>query len=86
LFEARGIELGARGIEADASLEAILDSVALPVWMVDHEGLVVFANPAALATLGFGELSELRGRHGHNTIHYVHPGKGTSLHAEIPLG
>ena len=69
-MEPRAIELV---IGADASREAILDSVALPVWVVDHEGLVVFANPAALATLGFDELSELRGRHGHNTIHYKHP-------------
>ena len=55
------------------SLEAILDRVALPVWVVDHDGLVVLANPAALATLGYEHLSELRGRHGHNTMHYKHP-------------
>jgi PAS domain S-box-containing protein len=70
LFEARAT---AGDVEADASLKAILDCVALPVWVVDHEGLVVLANPAALTTLGFDELSELRGRHGHDTVHYKHP-------------
>jgi PAS domain S-box-containing protein len=63
-------EMGYAG--TDASLKAVLDCVALPVWVVDHEGLVVLANPAALAALGFNELSELQGRHGHNTIHYKH--------------
>src|ERR1700710_1042535 len=56
----------------DVSLKAILDCVALPVWVVDHEGLVVLANPAALTTLGFDDPSELQGRHGHDTVHYKH--------------
>ena len=62
-----------RGVEAEASLAAILECVALPVWVVDYAGLVVLANPAALETLGFDDLSELRGRHGHDTVHYKHP-------------
>lgn len=40
--------------------------------MVDHDGLVVLANPAALEALGFDELAELRGRHGHDAVHYKH--------------
>ena len=56
----------------DVSLGAILDCVALPVWVVDHEGIVVLANPAALAALGYDSLSEIRGRHGHDTMHYKH--------------
>jgi PAS domain S-box-containing protein len=59
---------GAQG----ASLQAIFDCVALPLLVVDHDGLVVLANPVALAALGF-ELSELEGRHAHNTVHYLHP-------------
>ena len=55
-----------------ASMEAILDSVAQPVWVVDHDGFVVFVNPAGLAALGYDELSELRGRFGHDAIHYKH--------------
>jgi PAS domain-containing protein len=42
---------GARVIEqrSQAPLRAILDCVAVPIWLVDHEGLVVLPNPAALA-------------------------------------
>ena len=55
-----------------ASMEAILASVAQPVWVVDHDGFVVYVNPAGLAALGYDELSELRGRFGHDAIHYKH--------------
>jgi PAS domain S-box-containing protein len=55
-----------------ASMEAILESVAQPVWVVDHDGMVVFVNPAGLAALGYDDLSELRGRFGHDAIHYKH--------------
>ena len=63
-------EIDAR--RAVASMEAILECVAQPVWVVDHEGLVAFVNPAGLAALGYDELSELQGRRGHETIHYKH--------------
>src|SRR4051795_9191834 len=55
-----------------ASMAAILDCVAQPVWVVDHDGLVAFVNPAGLAALGYDDLSELRGRFGHDAIHYKH--------------
>jgi PAS domain S-box-containing protein len=60
--------------EADsvASMESILECVAQPVWVVDHDGMVVFVNPAGLAALGYDDLSELRGRFGHDAIHYKH--------------
>jgi PAS domain S-box-containing protein len=70
---------------ADASLQAILDCVALPVWVVDHDGLVVLANPAALAAFGFDELSELQGRHGHSTVHYRRPDGSDYPAAECPI-
>jgi PAS domain S-box-containing protein len=54
------------------SLHAILNCVALPVWVVSHDGHVVLANPAAVATLGYDDVSELEGRHGHDTVHYKH--------------
>jgi len=55
------------------SLKAILDCVAEPVWVVDHGGRVLLANPAAVATLGYDDEGELRGRIGHDTVHYQHP-------------
>ena len=57
----------------DASLKAIVDCVAEPVWVVDHDGVVLLANAAATATLGYDDASELQGRHGHDTVHYKHP-------------
>ena len=56
----------------DASLQAILDHVALPVWVVDQEGTVLLANPAAVRTLGYEDRAELQGRNGHETVHYKH--------------
>jgi hypothetical protein len=35
---------------------------------------VVLANPAAVAALGYDDASELRGRHGHDTVHYKQTG------------
>jgi PAS domain S-box-containing protein len=61
-----------REIDTVASMEAILECVAQPVWVVDHDGRVVFVNPAGLAALGYDELAELRGRFGHDAIHYKH--------------
>jgi PAS domain S-box-containing protein len=73
MSESRASHNGGADVAADVSLAAILDCIALPVWVVDHEGLVVLANPAALQTLRYDELSQLQGRNGHDTIHYAHP-------------
>ena len=58
--------------DAAASLTAILACVAQPVWVVDHEGMIVFGNQAAVTALGYDELGELLGRHSHDTIHHKH--------------
>jgi PAS domain S-box-containing protein len=81
MLESRATHSGGADVAADVSLKAILDCIALPVWVVDHEGLVVLANPAALQTLGYDELSDLQGRNGHDTVHYQHP-DGTPFPAE----
>ncbi|MGZ8647268.1 MAG: PAS domain-containing sensor histidine kinase [Solirubrobacteraceae bacterium] len=70
---------------ADASVEAILDSIAQPVWVVDHDGVVVFVNPAAIAALGYDDLEELRGRPGHDTIHYKRPDGSPYPAEECPM-
>ncbi|MFD4193691.1 PAS domain-containing sensor histidine kinase [Amycolatopsis thermoflava] len=54
----------------DALLPLVLDSVPQPVWVVDAEGLIMFANQAALDALGYDDVSELRGRPSHETVHY----------------
>ena len=60
-------------MDAQPFLKSILDGVAQPVWVVDHEGLIRFANPAAVAALGYDDVSELEGRPSHETIHYNYP-------------
>ncbi len=65
--------------------KAILDCVAQPVWVVDHDGLILFANPAALAALGYDDPSELEGQASHETIHYKHPDGSDFPAEECPL-
>ena len=60
-------------MDAPASLRAIIACVAQPLWVVDHAGAIVFANPAALSALGYDDLGEVLGRNSHETIHYKHP-------------
>ena len=60
-------------VDAPASLRAIIACVAQPLWVVDHAGAIVFANPAALSALGYDDLGEVLGRNSHETIHYKHP-------------
>jgi PAS domain S-box-containing protein len=72
-------------VDTDASLKAILDCVSLPVRVVDHDGLIVLANPAAVTTLGFDDVSALQGRHGHDTVHYKHPDGSPYPAEECPV-
>jgi PAS domain S-box-containing protein len=67
------IEPAGWSVGAEAFLAAVLDCVAQPVWVVDHEGAILFANPAAVSALGYDDLSQLAGRPSHETIHYKHP-------------
>jgi PAS domain S-box-containing protein len=66
----------------DTRTTSILDCVALPVLVVDHDGLVVLANPAALETLGY---DELEGRHAHDTVHFKHPDGSAYPAADCPV-
>jgi PAS domain S-box-containing protein len=58
---------------SEALVTSILDCVAQPVWMVDQDGLIQFANPSAVAALGYDDVSDLRGKPSHQTIHYKRP-------------
>ena len=46
-------DLGGLGVGAEDFLGAVLRTIAQPVWVVDPEGLIRFANPAAIAALGY---------------------------------
>ena len=65
-------------------ISAVLRVTAQPIWVVDSDGRIRFANPAAIATLGYETADELRGRPSHETIHYRHP-DGTPPASECPM-
>ena len=54
----------------EALLARILEQVPQPVWVVDHRGFIMFANPAACSALGYRDPGELRGKPSHETVHY----------------
>jgi PAS domain S-box-containing protein len=61
--------IGALDLAPRDVLEALLSSVPDAVYVVDPDGRVEFANPAALELLGYDE-DELLGRISHPTIHH----------------
>jgi PAS domain-containing protein len=52
---------------------SILDCVVQPVLVVDPSGLIRFANPSALAALGYDQACDLLGKPSHDTIHHKRP-------------
>ena len=66
-------DLAGLSVSAEDFLAAVLETVAQPIWVVDPDGVIRFANPAAIAALGYDSADELLGRHSHETIHYKHP-------------
>jgi len=56
-------------IGAEDLVTAVLQATAQPIWVVDRDGLIRFANPAAISALGYDSLGELFGRNSHETIH-----------------
>jgi PAS domain S-box-containing protein len=51
----------------------VLETVAQPILVVDPDDVIRFANPAAIAALGYDKADELFGRHSHETIPQRHP-------------
>lgn len=49
--------------------DAILSALGQPVYVGTPDGLITYANPAAVAVLGFGGASELIGQDGHWLVH-----------------
>jgi PAS domain S-box-containing protein len=73
------------GSDEEELLGALMDSMADAVYAVDDSGVVLFANPAALAILGYGAEHELVGRPSHATIHYRHLDGRPFDEADCPL-
>ncbi|MFH7341100.1 PAS domain S-box protein [Streptomyces sp. KHY 26] len=66
-------------------LPAILDSVSQVVWVVDHQGRILYTNPAGVAALGYDDAEELVGLSSHETLHPHRP-DGTPFPAsECPM-
>jgi PAS domain S-box-containing protein len=66
-------------------LDALLASLADAVYLVGPSGDVRFANPAAVALLGYGSEAELLGRPSHATIHSRRPDGTPFPEDECPL-
>ncbi|MGW4487215.1 PAS domain-containing protein [Amycolatopsis sp. NPDC004368] len=66
-------------------LELILHTVPQPVWVIDHDGAIVFANPAAVSVLGYDDLAELLGRPSHQTVHHHYPDGSPFPASECPM-
>ena len=75
------------GLSASAAdfVAAVLETAGQPIWVVDPEGVIRFANPAAIAALGYDRPEELLGRASHETIHYKHPDGTPYPAAECPM-
>ena len=66
-------------------LAAVLETAAQPIWVVDPDDVIRFANPAAIAALGYDRPDELFGRNSHATIHHKHPDGTPFPAAECPM-
>lgn len=63
----------------------IVNVVPQPVWVVDHLGRIMFANPAACGVLGYAGPEQLRGRPSHETVHYKRPDGTPYPQDECPM-
>ncbi len=66
-------------------MASILDCVVQPVLVVDPGGLIGFANPSAVAALGWDRAADLLGKPSHATIHYKRPDGSAFPVDEYPM-
>jgi PAS domain S-box-containing protein len=78
-------DLAGLSVSAEDFLAAVLETAAQPIWVVDPDGVIRFANPAAIDVLGYDTAGELFGRHSHETIHYKHPDGSPYPAADCPM-
>lgn len=76
---------GRLGLDEGELLGALLASMVDAVYAVDADGVVLFANPAAVQILGYESEAELVGRPSHATIHWRHPDGRPFPEADCPL-
>jgi PAS domain S-box-containing protein len=71
--------IDAAGLNASAEdfLAAVLETTEQPIWAVDRDGVIRFANPAAITALRYDSVNQLVGRGGHEAVH-VGPSHGSS--------
>ena len=79
------IDLAGLRVNAEEFLAAVLETAAQPIWVVDPDDVIRFANPAAIAALGYDSADELFGRHSHETIHHKHPDGTPYPDADCPM-
>ena len=66
-------DLSGLNVKTADFLAAMIEAAGQPIWVVDPDDVIRFANPAAITALGYDSADELFGRHSHETIHYQHP-------------
>ena len=66
------IDLAGLRVGAEDFLVSVLETTRQPFWVVDHEGVIRFANPAAMSALGYERAEQLSGDKSHATSHYRH--------------
>jgi signal transduction histidine kinase len=77
-------DLAGLNVRAEDFLAAVLEATAQPIWVVDPDGVIRFANPAAIAALGYDSADELLGRHVDETR--ATGGACVSVPIEMPEG
>ena len=78
-------DLAGLRIDAEHFLGEVLEMAAQPIWVVDPDDVIRFANPAAIAALGYDDADELLRRRSHETIHHKRPDGTPFPAAECPL-
>jgi PAS domain S-box-containing protein len=61
-------DLAGLKVSAEDFLAAVLETTAQPIWVVDPDDVIRFANPAAVAALGYDSADELLGLRSHQAI------------------
>jgi PAS domain S-box-containing protein len=79
------IDLAGLRVGPEEFLAAVLGATEQPIWVVDSEGVIRFANPAAISALGYDHVEELLGCHSHETIHHSHPDGTPYPAADCPM-